>query len=227
MHDNPHHHVNQAQAVGAITPKALVFEMLTPGQADAIRNIDRMDQTLMADTLAWDQSGWPDFAMYHSIFTAAPDATVYGAAVGRDDLMSAMQETAAVVFGDNAAAFLLDPLPEDQQATREELQFTAHCDALPREMLPGMVEAQRLRDAAFSRTTLQALDETGGPVVVITGNGHARTDWAVPAKIQSARPNVTVLSIGQLEAHPEDTPPYDLWLITDPVDRPDPCLNFR
>jgi hypothetical protein len=39
-------------------------------------------------------------------------------------------------------------LPTAEQALREAGSFAAHCDALPADMmLPGMVEAQRLRDA--------------------------------------------------------------------------------
>ncbi|WP_343035325.1 ChaN family lipoprotein [Parasulfitobacter algicola] len=227
IHDNPTHHDNQALAISRIAPQAIVFEMISPDQAKAIEDVDRGDQTAMARALQWDESGWPDFAIYHPIFKAAPNATIFGAAVGRDDLIAAMKSTAATTFGKDADAFLLGPLPQDQQMQRETLQLAAHCDALPAEMLPGMVEAQRLRDAVLSRTTLEALDETDGPVVVITGNGHARTDWAMPAKIKSARPTVTVLSIGQLETTPNSTPPYDLWLITDPIDRPDPCEQFR
>ena len=30
VHDNPHHHRNQARAVAALKPGAIVFEMLTP-----------------------------------------------------------------------------------------------------------------------------------------------------------------------------------------------------
>ena len=33
IHDNPDHHLNQARAVAALDPAALVFEMLTPDQA--------------------------------------------------------------------------------------------------------------------------------------------------------------------------------------------------
>ncbi len=63
-----------------------------------------------------------------------------------------MREGAAAVFGAAAARFGLDaPLPEDEQAAREAEQAEAHCGALPAEMLPGMVEAQRLRDAALAR----------------------------------------------------------------------------
>ena len=103
----------------------------------------------------------------------------------------------------------------------------AHCDALPEDILPGMVEAQRLRDAALARAVLAAMAETGGPVAVITGNGHARRDWGLPRMLARAAPDLTLVSIGQFEAPPEDDPPFDLWLVTTPAPRDDPCAAFR
>lgn len=226
VHDNPWHHENQAAAVAARQPAALVFEMLTPEQADRVSPDLMSDAEALRATLDWDESGWPDFAMYAPIFAAAPDAHVYGAAVPRDALRG-------VVMGDgelpaDAARWGLDAaLPEEQQAAREAMQAEAHCDALPETMLPGMVLAQRVRDAALARAALRALDDTGGPVLVITGNGHARTDWGMPAKLARAAPDVAVLSVGQLEAAPDDSPPYDLWVVTPEAERPDPCDAFR
>jgi uncharacterized iron-regulated protein len=93
-------------------------------------------------------------------------------------------------------------------------------------MLPGMVEAQRLRDARFAQTALRALEETGGPVAVITGNGHARTDRGMPRALARLAPGVDVLSLGQLESRPAAPPPFDVWRVTEPAERPDPCAAF-
>ncbi|MFP4238635.1 MAG: ChaN family lipoprotein [Rhodosalinus sp.] len=226
VHDNPWHHENQTAAVAELQPAALVFEMLTPEYAERVTPDLMTDAEALRATLDWDESGWPDFAMYAPIFAAAPEARVFGAAVPREELRG-------VVMGEgelpeDAARWGLDAaLPDEQQAEREAMQAEAHCDALPETMLPGMVMAQRVRDAALARKALRALDETGGPVVVITGNGHARTDWGMPAKLARAAPDVSVLSVGQLEAAPEDSAPYDLWLVTPEAERPDPCDAFR
>jgi uncharacterized iron-regulated protein len=105
--------------------------------------------------------------------------------------------------------------------------MAAHCDTLPASMLPGMVEAQRLRDAALARAARRALAETGGPVAVITGNGHARRDRGVPALLARAAPGLSVVSIGQLKAPPSSAAPFDFWLVTEPADRGDPCAAFE
>lgn len=230
VHDNPAHHLNQAEAVAAILPSAIVFEMLSPAQADIVNGMARDDAAALAEALDWKHSGWPEFALYHPIFIAAADARIYGAAVARDALMDAISSSAAEVFGEEASRFGLGPLAADEQAEREALQMQAHCDALPEEMLGGMVEAQRLRDARFSEATLTALEETGGPVVVITGNGHARQDWGMPAYLAAAAPHVEVVSLGQFEApfdEPPETVPHDVWLVTAPAEREDPCLVFQ
>lgn len=228
VHDNPAHHAHQARLVAEISPVALVFEMLTPEQAQRITPDNVSDMETLRGVLEWDQSGWPDFAMYYPIFQAAPDAQIFGAAVPRDVARQAMTTGIAELFGAKAEKFGLSlPLPVDQQIAREELQMAAHCDALPESMLPVMVEIQRLRDAALADAALNALDLTTGPVAVITGNGHARKDWGVPALIAQVAPDVSVISIGQSETGQTLEGGFDFTLVSEPVDRPDPCLAFE
>jgi uncharacterized iron-regulated protein len=226
VHDNPEHHRNQARAVAAIRPAALVFEMLTPEQAARAAGTPRDDAAALEAALGWEN--WPDFAMYHPIFTAAPGAEIRGGAVPRDEVRRSIEDGAAEVFGEGAEGYgLTTALEGEDQAAREALQMSAHCDALPEAMLPGMVEAQRLRDAALARATVQAQAETGGPVVVITGTGHARTDHGIPAKLALAAPELSVVAVGQLESDPGAEAPFDLWIVTGAVDRPDPCAAFQ
>lgn len=228
VHDNPIHHSHQAQGVKGVQPAALVFEMLTPGQADIANTPDlRSDQAALGNALAWETSGWPDFAMYYPIFAAAPNARVYGAAVPREEARGAFSEGAAAVFGDGADRFgLTTPLTPADQAEREAEQQEAHCNAMPPDLLPGLVSAQRLRDARLAQVAEQAFADTGGPVVVITGNGHARLDRGLPAALATARPDLTVYSLGQLEDAPDTPPPFTDWIVTDPTPRDDPCAAF-
>lgn len=230
VHDNPAHHTTQARVIARLQPAALVFEMLSPEAAAALDGVDRDDAAAMAAALEWEGSGWPDFTLYHPLFQAAPDAAVLGAAVPPDDLRRAMRDGAAAVMGDAAARFGLDqPLSDSEQTAREALQARAHCDALPDALLPGMVAAQRLRDAAFARAALQALDRHGPPVVVITGTGHARRDWGIPAAIARAAPGVVVAALGQGEPDGAAPPPgsFDAYVIAPPPERGDPCAAFH
>lgn len=229
VHDNPFQHRNQARAVAALKPAALVFEMLTPEQAGKATDQNRISQQELFKALGWEGTGWPDFAMYYPIFAAAPNAEIFGAALDRADVRRAVKEGAAVIFGDGAALFQLhQPLPETERDQREQGQMEAHCNALPESLVGGMVEAQRLRDASFAATILQARAATRGLVVVITGNGHARADWGIPAALKRAAPDLNVLTVGQFELEPwESGVPFDLYLVTKAITRDDPCAAFN
>ncbi|MEF3048689.1 ChaN family lipoprotein [Pseudotabrizicola sp. L79] len=224
VHDNAQHHAHQAAAVAALAPKAVVWEMIPQDMAVPAT---WADQAELGAALEWAARGWPEFSMYYPIFAAAPKARHYGAEVGREAARKAVSDGAMAVAADGARFGLDRALPDDEQSAREAEQMQAHCDALPADLLPGMVQAQRLRDAALARAVLQALQDVGPPVAVITGSGHARKDWGLPAVLAFAAPDVTVLSVGQVESDPGPYAPFDLWLITAPAERPDPCAGFR
>lgn len=224
LHDNPQHHAEQANAARVIQPKAVVFEMLTPDEAQALSEIPR-DPGAMRD--ATDSILWSNIADYADILAASP--VIVGAALSREDMRAAFSSGAAEVFGTGADIYgLTNPLPEDEQAIRELNQFDAHCEAMPLEMMGGMVEAQRLRDAAFARSVIEALETYGSPVVLITGNGHARMDWGVPVYLMRARPTLAITSIGQGE---RQEPPDGVfsWTLNGAAspDRDDPCAVFN
>ncbi|PQO24797.1 hypothetical protein C2I36_00870 [Rhodobacteraceae bacterium WD3A24] len=231
VHDNPVHHRNQARALAALRPAAIVFEMLTPDQAARATPARRGDAEALARALGWAESGWPDFAMYHPLFTAAPEAAIHGGGLASSAARAATEDGAAAVFaretGHDPARYGLDtPLAAEAQAHREAAQGRAHCNALPESMLPGMVEAQRLRDAALALAAIRAHAAHGGPVAVITGNGHARTDHGVPATLARAAPELSVLSVGQVEEE-SAAAPFDRVVVTSAPERAqDPCTVF-
>lgn len=227
VHDNPDHHARQAEIVKALQPRAVVWEMLTQQQAA------KVDATLIADfdgleaALNWDQSGWPDFAMYYPIFAAAPKARVSGGNVPRAAAIEAMKEGAAGTFGADATTYgLTQDLPESEAKARTTYQMTAHCDALPEAMVPGMIDIQRLRDAVMARAAVSATETGEGPVVIITGNGHGRRDWGIPVYLNRAAPELRVFSLGQSEDG-QSSGTYDAILDSPAAVREDPCAAFQ
>jgi uncharacterized iron-regulated protein len=228
VHDNPAHHTLQAEVLRGLSPSAIVFEMISAEEAALVTPDLAADAVALSAALDWANSGWPDFAYYAPLFAFGTEVPIYGAGIGREAAQGAFAEGAAAVFAGDAGRFGLDTaLHEDEQTAREAEQLAAHCDALPEDILPGFVEAQRLRDAALAEAALQALEAHGPPVAIITGNGHARRDWGVPALLAIAAPDVNVFALGQFEAPPEGDVPFDLWALADAVDRPDPCAAFR
>ncbi|MDA8584890.1 ChaN family lipoprotein [Rhodobacteraceae bacterium] len=234
VHDNPAHHALQARIVADLNPSALVFEMIEPAQARSISPDMRSDANALGDALEWEARGWPDFDMYHTIFTAAPDADIFGGALPRETVRAAVSDGAAQVFGAASSLFGLDdPLDTDEQSTREALQQTAHCNALPENLLPGMVDAQRLRDAALAQAVVNALQQgTPGPIVVIAGNGHVREDWGIANALRHyleiTGETAKIATLGQFEGAAPEAPSLTHWVVTEAIQRDeDPCDAFR
>lgn len=227
VHDNPRHHEIQAEAVAALAPKAVVWEMLTEQGAAAVNRDLLSDEQKLAIAVKWSELGWPSLEMYLPIFRAAPDAPLYGALVPREAARAAMERGAATALGADAARFgLTVPLPADELDQRLAEQARAHCDALPPEMLPQMVEIQRLRDAVLARAILEALEDTGGPVAVITGNGHARKDRGVPVYLTRRNKGLKTFVLGQSEDG-AIRGTFDTVIDSPAVEREDPCKAFE
>lgn len=228
VHDNAAHHAGQGAVLARLEPSAIVFEMLSPEMAAQVENASGEDVEALGKKIGWTEAGWPDITLYAPVFEALGAAAIVGAALPRARVRSAFAAGAATVFGSGAARFGLDrPLPDAEQAAREAMQFDAHCQAMPRALMGGMVEAQRLRDAAFSAATLEAYETYGAPVAVIAGHGHARRDWGMPALLALAAPDLRVFSLGFVEAPgQENDPRFDATVVTDPAPRGDPCAAF-
>lgn len=230
IHDNPVHHVTQAEIVAALHPAALVFEMIPQDKEEEV-NALRATGAREADFIAaldWEKSGWPDFDYYWRILAAAPRAQVFGAEQPRADVRRATIEGAAGVFGPDAGNYGLDqPLPPAEQRLREAEQAEAHCHALPSELLPGMVEAQRFRDAGLADAAIWARTMTGGgQVVVITGSGHADRLRGMPALVNAAEPGLRIVTLGQFESDPDNAGDYDALMLAPAPPREDPCAGL-
>ncbi|MBK0400652.1 ChaN family lipoprotein [Limibaculum sp. M0105] len=239
VHDNPTHHARQAWAVEAIDPAGLAFEMVPEASEEGIAVFRAQGAAPgeIGPAIGWDRLGWPDWPLYAQIFEAAPDAYVAGGGVARADLRLASAEGAAAAYGAGAASAGLEaPLPAAQQAEAEAEMVAAHCNQLPPEYAAAMVESQRLRDARFAAALLRAYrqGEGRGAAVLITGNGHARTDRGVPVYLAARAPGLDVISVGQVEVAEGAAPPapgdpsfpFDYVWFSEPAARTDPCAGF-
>ncbi len=226
-HGNPEHHRVQAAVVAALVPAALVLEMIPQDSEAAVNELRAhgADRATLAAALEWSETGWPAFDFYAEILEAAPQAQVFGAGQPPADVDRAMLEGAAGVFGPDAALYGLDQqLAPEEQAAREQAMATSHCDLIAVETLPGMVEAQRFRDAGLADATLWARVMTGGgQVVVIAGSGHADRQRGMPAMIALAEPEAKVVALGQVEGAVDPADDFDVVLRAPAPPRDDPC----
>ncbi len=233
IHDNAAQHLAQAWLVGRLQPAGIAFEMIPQAKEAAIAALLAGGGTPgeIGPAIGWDKSGWPDWSLYRPIFDAWTARVYVGGGVPRETLMQAGATGAASVAPDpRFVPMLAQALDPATEAALEDEMVAAHCNKLPREAAPGMVEVQRLRDASFAAAALRAhaaveddtagaapgrtaggtAGQTGGRIggargtaVLITGNGHARIDRGVPAYLRAVAPGLTVASLGLLETDPD------------------------
>ena len=179
--------------------------------------------------------GWT-WSFYEPIVRLALDhrLPIVAANLSRSDAFRLSTDGAAAVLGAAAVSGLhLDkPLPDTGRRRLEQVIDEGHCGEAPREILPGMVAAQRARDAVMA----QAL-QAHAPAVLLAGNGHVRRDFGVPLYLAQYPQGDDVRVIGFIEtdsAKPEptdyvsaDSPEYDYIVFAPPTTRPDPCKTIR
>jgi uncharacterized iron-regulated protein len=215
-HDNAEHHQFQAwllrRVLGAGRRPAVAFEMLTTDQAPQLARhlaASPRDAAGLGDAVGWPRSGWPEWRLYQPIAEAALAA---GVPIIAANLPSGTVR--AVARGDLTALdpalvrrHALDrPAADDVQAAMEEEIRAAHCDALPATATPGMVTAQRARDAEMAER-LVAGGRDGA--VLIAGAGHVRIDRGVPRYVAALAPGATVVSVALVEVADEAAAPAD------------------
>jgi hypothetical protein len=130
-----------------------------------------------------------------------------------------------------------DPTPAEWKAWSREMA-ESHCQEFPREQIEGMVRAQRARDVQMALRVAAAGEGRGA--VLITGDGHARSDRGVPAWLERMRPGARAVSIGLVEVDADrgwpreyvepygsSRLPFDFVVFTPRAEREEPCEQLR
>jgi uncharacterized iron-regulated protein len=241
-HDNRDHHRLQARIVSALERdarrrRAVAFEMISADrQLEVVEHLDANpgDAAGLGAAVDWPGRGWPDWALYEPIARAA---LANGAQIVAADLDA---EQRRAVFEQGAQALRTSfvrrtGLDQDLSATltsdlREELR-EAHCRQAPPEVLGGMYQVQRARDAMLADRLAATSGRAGG--ILIAGNGHVRKDRGVPWYLGRLKPAARTLSIGLLEVeddvrHSPADLPYDyVWFTPRVDDGQDPCAVHK
>jgi uncharacterized iron-regulated protein len=146
--------------------------------------------------------------------------------LSRSDAEKIVAHGYAAVFEDATLHSLgLDREQPQLRAAQETEIDIGHCQAMPKEQLPAMAQAQLARDALMA---MIVREHAAQGVVLLAGDGHARRDIGVPRWFEPALAT-RVFAVGFLE-HGEPRPPYgafDAVVITDATPRPDPCAALR
>ncbi|HKU40860.1 MAG TPA: ChaN family lipoprotein [Polyangiales bacterium] len=231
-HDNRDQHLLQAQLVERFArahPNASVaFEMLDETQAAALEGKPPATPEALAERVAWQDTGWPDFALYRPVFAAALAAKlqIVAAHPSREHVRASMHG----LEPDEARALYLDePLPEAQAAAQRDEIRESHCGQAPDAMVAAMQAAQSYKDAFMAR----ALRSAGSPALLIAGRGHARNDRGVPFYLRRAGAG-SILSVAFVDLSDDRKRPtdydlraFDYAVFTPRASDQDPCERFK
>jgi uncharacterized iron-regulated protein len=243
-HDNPDHHAAQAWAVRELAAAGghplVAFEMI---DRDRQGDLDARPSDLdgLGAALTWEARGWPAWSLYRPIAEAAL-AAGGGLAAANLPAESTRQIARRNEPADLAARLGLDiPLAdEDTLAMADEIR-ASHCNMMPESAIPAMVRVQRARDSEMAETILDLSRRPGqGPVVLIAGAGHARSDRGVPARLRRIAPDLRVISVGFIEVESGATDPaayaerfrasalpFDAVWFTGRAEREDSCAQLQ
>ncbi|MGI9384183.1 MAG: ChaN family lipoprotein [Methyloligellaceae bacterium] len=247
IHDNADHHRLQAWLIAALAKRrkpTVVMEMIGLEKADALDRYlaqDTADAAGLGPAVAWSKRGWPSWAIYQPIAEAALAArlTIRAGDVRRAKLKQVSREGLKAIEATRRQRLKLnEPLGTALAAALREELATSHCGMLPESALPAMSNVQRLRDAVLADSLIGAGKTDGA--VLIAGNGHVRTDRAVPWYIARRLPKARVVSVMLVELDSQTKRPEDelltgpdgaaaadfLWF-TPGHDRGDPCERLR
>ena len=242
VHDNAEHHRLRRDLLAALVRDgrrpAIAMEQFDREHQAALQRVQNEPAPtpeLLKTAGRVDAKGW-NWSYYDPIVRLALDhrLPIVAANLSRADAFRVSSEGAAAVLGAAAVSALqLDqPLPDAARLKLEQVIDQGHCGEAPRNILPGMVAAQRARDAIMAQS-LQA----HAPAVLIAGNGHVRRDFGVPHYLAHYPQGDDVQVVGFIEVDAAQRAPadyvtagaaeYDYIVFTPATPRPDPCKDLR
>jgi uncharacterized iron-regulated protein len=227
IHDNRHHHALRGQLIDVLSARkvrsALVFEHVTVEFQDRLEALERRTTKEFFDALNWEESGWPERMRFEPLIAPALRSQwpLVAGSPTRQQVRAALGPASDQELGPPLPRPLLEDLLEELEQS--------HCGLLPRSAFGPMARAQQLRDRRLAQQVIAARARAGS-AVLLAGNGHIRSDRAVPYQLANLLPALSaVLSVSFEEA---DTPaklyaPADWTVVTVGAAREDPCLAMR
>jgi len=246
-HNNPAHHLHQAQFLTDLIAKgkspSIIMEMVSEDQINllsAYRNGPRREAEDLRKILDWDNSGWPDFAIYAPLFQvildhdltlrhgAPPDETLNAWRRGEHDIdRVSPYEDLRQLYGPEKAGAVVS-------SWREQIMET-HCGLMSEEDLGHATQQQLYRDRYMADQVKAALAAGADPVVVIAGSSHTREDRGIPLYIDLPPKKVMTLAFTEMDPDKptigdyitpgviEGRPEHDYLWFTEAMPKDDAC----
>jgi uncharacterized iron-regulated protein len=231
QHDNPAHH--RVRAVLLRGPKpVVVFEHFAFGERPLARPSGAVADTSWLDANGFDRAGWK-WPLHGSLVNAALSTgrPIWGSNLPSTTLRPVVRQGAAAAPPALATIVRTTPLDSIGRAIQDKEIIDGHCGKLPAAMVPGMRAAQEVRDAAMAATMVAA--HRDGPTWLVAGNGHVRSDVAVPRLLRAMVPSARIVSVGLMEQGADGVRPappvgqYDYVIYTPALARrEDPCAGL-
>jgi uncharacterized iron-regulated protein len=258
VHDNPEHHAVRGDILwprlDKIVPPhglrpAAVFEHIRTSQQAGLdsfyRHAARSRRLWRAPDLLreldWKASGWPAAEMFYPLFDSALRVRqpIYPGNAVRERMRLLVRGQDQPTDEEAARIKLAQAIPQRLlDALTSELEGS-HCGAVPGSALGSMSLAQRYTDAHLAEALVRAAEKHNG-AFLLAGNGHVRTDRAVPWYLRQIAPRRKVVAVMILEVEDGkiDASPYltrtpdgavaaDYVMFTPRQQRPDPCEKMR
>jgi len=249
-HDHPDHHGLQARVLRELIARgrrpAVAFEMLDADDAPAIAAASASSEEdpaaraeALRDAVGWDESGWPEWALYAPIFEVALAAglPIVPANLARAEVVAIGRAGAEALTPARRAELGLDePVdPQTFRALAEQIR-QAHCGYAPEAALARMVDVQRAWNAQLAASLLAAGSraQADGGALLIAGREHVRRDRGAPRRLAQLAPEARIATLAFVELDPRDpealpdsTAPFDYVWLTPRLDLEDPCEQYR
>ncbi len=246
IHDNKDHHLLQAWIIEQLaalnrTP-AIVMEQIRADQSGVLKLFMSgkfKTAQRMGPAIGWEKSGWPKWENYQPIARAAitNNLPIFAGDTTRAMNRKVGKQGFKILPKGEVNELGLDlPLGKDLDNALAIELVSSHCDIMPASMMGPMALVQRYRDAHLARALRQANKVDGS--ILIAGNGHVRTDRAVPwylrgeqiksvavMIVETSSEAKTALDLIPLDPSGKATADY-IW-VTPGAKREDPCIKLK
>ena len=246
IHDNKDHHLLQAWVIAQLAAlhrkPSIVMEQIRVDQAGILKLFMSgkfKTAERMGPAIGWEKSGWPKWENYQPIAKAAlgNKLPIYAGDTTRPmNRKVGKQGFKALPSGDTSDLGLDLPLGDELDNALAIELVSSHCDLMPAKMMGPMALVQRYRDAHLARALREANLVDGS--ILIAGNGHVRTDRAVPwylrgehiksvtvMIVETSSEAQTALDLIPLDPSGKATADY-IW-VTPGAQREDPCIKLK